>query len=74
MCAELCKHMCAGPGDDCGPCGSRTVLRTALNPGTYVIVIDGFAASMGAYHVVVSCPLVGGMWATTGNTQRAIIN
>lgn len=42
--------------DDCGPCGLQTVLSSWLNAGNYVVVMDGFATSNGAYRMAVTCP------------------
>jgi len=44
--------------DDCGPCGTRTVLTVLLAAGDYWIAIDGYAASQGRYNLSVSCPFV----------------
>lgn len=42
--------------DDCGPCGLRTVLSVALNPGSYWVVVDGFSSSSGNYRLAITCP------------------
>jgi hypothetical protein len=39
-----------------GPCGLQTVLTAVLNPGTYFVVMDGFASSSGVYQLAISCP------------------
>jgi hypothetical protein len=44
-------HAC----DDCGDCGTRSVLDVALDAGEYIIVITGFAGSEGLYSVVMNC-------------------
>ena len=42
--------------DDCGPCGTRTVLTSQLHPGVaYLLVIEGYAAVEGRYSVTMSC-------------------
>ena len=33
--------------DDCGPCGTRTVLTASLAAGSYYFVVDGFSSSTG---------------------------
>ena len=42
--------------DDCGECGTRTVLDTFLDAGDYVLVIEGWSSSEGEYSVVMNCP------------------
>ena len=38
--------------DDCGPCGTRTVLNTAvLQPGSYTLLIEGYKQFSGMYTV-----------------------
>lgn len=44
-------HAC----DDCGDCGTRSVLDVALDAGEYIIVIGGFASSEGSYSVIMNC-------------------
>ena len=41
--------------DDCGSCGLQTVLDLDLPAGEYVLVVEGFADSQGAYQVTMSC-------------------
>eukprot|EP01043_Picozoa_sp_COSAG02_P092090 COSAG02_NODE_28735_length_583_cov_1.487603_1_plen_194_part_11 len=42
--------------DDCGPCGTRTVLDVDLaTAGVYALVIDGYGSSEGAYNVDMMC-------------------
>ena len=41
--------------DDCGPCGNRIVLTLGLTPGTYWLVMDGWASSQGTYRMAVRC-------------------
>jgi hypothetical protein len=45
-------HSC----DDCGPCGTRTVLDAQLPAGNYVLVIEGYQQSAGDYSVTMNCP------------------
>lgn len=40
--------------DDCGPCGLQSVLDVVLDPGTYLVVLEGFSGSEGDYHLEVS--------------------
>eukprot|EP00041_Stephanoeca_diplocostata_P022689 m.543534 g.543534 ORF g.543534 m.543534 type:complete len:856 (+) comp22130_c0_seq2:292-2859(+) len=43
--------------DDCGPCGSRSVLSTVLAAGTaYNVVVEGWGSMDGSYTVSVTCP------------------
>lgn len=42
--------------DDCGNCGTRTVLDAQLEAGDYVLVIEGYAESEGEYSVTMNCP------------------
>ena len=42
--------------DDCGPCGTRTVLTSTLSAGAYWVVMDGFSSSRGTYRLVITCP------------------
>jgi hypothetical protein len=41
--------------DDCGPCGSRSVLVAVLAAGDYVVVVDGYSSSAGSYEMQMSC-------------------
>ena len=41
--------------DDCGPCGTRTVLEAQLPPGDYNFVVEGFSSSEGDYSVTMTC-------------------
>ena len=42
--------------DDCGACGTRTILTGELDAGCYQLVIDGFGTSSGSYTVQITCP------------------
>ena len=42
--------------DDCGTCGTRTILDADLAAGTYTLLIEGFATQEGEYDVVMHCP------------------
>ena len=47
--------------DDCGDCGSYAVLDTAvLEPGTYMLVVEGFEAQQGTYVLEIAGPEGGG--------------
>ena len=45
-------HSC----DDCGSCGTRTVLDADLRAGDYVLVVEGYRYSEGEYSVTMNCP------------------
>ena len=45
--------------DDCGDCGTRTVLDAELPAGDYVLVVEGFNTDTGAYSVTMNCPDAG---------------
>jgi len=42
--------------DDCGPCGTRTVLTSTLSAGAYFVVMDGWSSSRGTYRLQITCP------------------
>ena len=44
--------------DDCGGCGTQTILTGELDVGCYKLVIDGFSSSSGTYTVAITCPLL----------------
>lgn len=42
--------------DDCGGCGTRTVLEQVMIPvGDYVVIVDGFSTSSGLYTLLATC-------------------
>jgi hypothetical protein len=45
--------------DDCGDCGTHTVLDAELPAGDYVLVVEGFNTETGAYSVTMNCPDAG---------------
>lgn len=51
--AELTEEICHC--DDCGACGTRTVLDCQLPPGDYVIVVDGYQEREGNYEIEIAC-------------------
>lgn len=53
--------------DDCGPCGTRTVLTSRLPAGNYWVVMDGFATSRGLYRLQITCP--SGSGGSGGNSS-----
>merc|ERR1719149_24154 len=42
--------------DDCGACGTQSILTGWLEAGCYSLVIDGYGTSSGAYKVGITCP------------------
>ena len=42
--------------DDCGACGSQSVLDAALPEGNYTLVIEGGSGQTGDYTVTMNCP------------------
>ena len=42
--------------DDCGSCGTQSILTGWLEAGCYSLVIDGYGTSSGAYKVGITCP------------------
>jgi hypothetical protein len=41
--------------DDCGNCGTRTVLDADLPPGQYALLVEGFSNREGSYSVTMTC-------------------
>ena len=41
--------------DDCGSCGTQTILTGELGVGCYKLVIDGYSTSSGTYTVGITC-------------------
>ena len=41
-----------------GPCGEQSVLEIILNPGTYVLVVEGYQRAAGEYQVHMACSLL----------------
>ena len=48
-------HAC----DDCGTCGTRSVLDAALAAGDYILVVEGYAGSEGEYSILMNCDVGG---------------
>ncbi len=51
--ANLGTQLCGC--DDCGDCGSQTILTCELPAGDYVAVVEGFDSAEGSYVLRVSC-------------------
>jgi len=51
--ADLATEICGC--DDCGPCGTRTVLECQVNAGSYVLAVGGFRRSEGSFSVMSTC-------------------
>ena len=56
--------------DDCGDCGTHTVLDADLPAGDYILIIEGYASSEGDYSVQMNCPATSG--EVTGFTDGDI--
>eukprot|EP01048_Picozoa_sp_COSAG05_P003981 COSAG05_NODE_197_length_14521_cov_113.902995_6_plen_365_part_00 len=41
--------------DDCGPCGVQTVLDLDLQPGEYVLVVEGYGNDLGHFDITMTC-------------------
>ena len=41
--------------DDCGPCGVQTVAEIYLEPGNYILLIEGYSNSEGDYEITMNC-------------------
>merc|ERR1712080_216208 len=41
--------------DDCGNCGTRTILECRLEKGSYSIVVDGYSTSEGSFEISFTC-------------------
>lgn len=50
--------------DDCGPCGTRTVLSADLGPGSYTLMVEGYSAHEGEFTISIVCPV-----AALGGTE-----
>ena len=65
--------------DNCGNCGDQTVLDTILDPGDYLLAVEGAGRVEGDYSIVMHCPpsdfqegeLSCGSGPVTGNTVGA---
>eukprot|EP00300_Choanocystis_sp_HF-7_P033195 c45493_g1_i1.p1 GENE.c45493_g1_i1~~c45493_g1_i1.p1 ORF type:complete len:538 (+),score=105.38 c45493_g1_i1:85-1614(+) len=59
-----------GSNDD--SCGLQSRLTVTLDPGSYVVVVDGFATSAGSFSLSVTCGLACG--ATVGGSTAGLPN
>jgi len=41
--------------DDCGDCGLQAKLECTLDPGNYIVVVDGFSALEGDFILEMTC-------------------
>eukprot|EP00299_Pterocystis_sp_00344_P014851 c7385_g1_i1.p1 GENE.c7385_g1_i1~~c7385_g1_i1.p1 ORF type:complete len:617 (-),score=143.82 c7385_g1_i1:37-1683(-) len=58
--------------DDCGCSSSASKVTVTLNPGTYVVVIEGYQSSTGSYSMTVTCSAASSSPSPTKSTVVAV--